>query len=320
MKKYVLKFGALAGVVMLVASLVAEAATMPYASEEPSTAAPTALASHEMKFVTTSGVHSPGQTIRINFGVNGYTLNDNTQKSYRMTVGSSDNCEATSGWTNKLLANSPAAGKWGVVDNKVDDYVTFTAPTDATTGEIPANRCVWISVGGPNSTNGALFVNNPNPEGVKPLTIDGTFGDTGSFNALIVTATPNFSVSNVHLIVNADHTLKIDDAAITYSLPPTAGELQFTFLPSSCSSGGFAAIKSALNTFPYCGDPIGFALLRPNDYYWNNNATGWLVIGACHDANIDCGDNPSNWDVGFISAVEIKSGLKPGTITLKNSI
>jgi hypothetical protein len=84
-------------------------------------------------------------------------------------------------------------------------------------------------------------------------------------------------------------------------LPPNAGELELYALPDSCLGKTLAETKQHLLTFPYCGDPIGFAISRPSDYFWRPDANSRYVIGYCKSKDIDCGDHPEDFVIIFVS-------------------
>ena len=99
-----------------------------------------------------------------------------------------------------------------------------------------------------------------------------------------------------------DGSAKINfDVSIKDILPPNAGELELYALPDSCLGKTLAETKKHLLTFPYCGDPIGFAISRPSDYFWRPDANSRYVIGYCKSKDIDCGDHPEDFVIIFIS-------------------
>jgi len=99
-----------------------------------------------------------------------------------------------------------------------------------------------------------------------------------------------------------DGSAKINfDVFIKTILPPNAGELELYALPDSCLGKTLAETKQHLLTFPYCGDPIGFVISRPSDYFWRPDANSRYVIGYCKSKDIDCGDHPEDFVIIFIS-------------------
>ena len=105
---------------------------------------------------------------------------------------------------------------------------------------------------------------------------------------------------------------KIDLSTLNFSPPPGAGELELYALPDRCL-GTLAEIKRNLLTYPYCGDPIGFPVFRPQDYSWKINFDERVLLGFCQDADrVDCGDNPEAFKIVFISDEILRPGVAPG--------
>jgi len=140
---------------------------------------PSTVSNHEIYFVTPTGVDASTDTITLTFAA-GFTMGSVAFGDMDLAVDNDGNCDGT--WTDKTLAATPAAGVWGVgVSGQV---ITFTAPTDATTGEIPAGYCVQIEIG-TNASGGSIQITNPTA-GVKDIDIGGTFGDTGKIKVAII--------------------------------------------------------------------------------------------------------------------------------------
>ncbi len=158
------------------------------------------LSDHEIKFVTPTGVQASTDTITLTFESN-YALGTFALLNYDLGAGDSNNC-TTAGFTEKTLATSAAAGVWGVGTS--GQVVTFTPPTDATTGEITADRCVRIRIGSNAVTGGggATVVTNPTTNGDFTIIFGGGFADTGTLatnivadDSIDVTATVDTSIS-----------------------------------------------------------------------------------------------------------------------------
>ncbi len=144
-------------------------------------------ANHTIEFVTPTGVDQTTDTIIIAFDDTGdaYNLTGLTYQDVDLAIDNDGNCDGT--WTDKTLGSTAASGVWGVNINTTNDQITFTAPSNATTGEITAGYCVQIEIG-TNATSGATGTNqivNPS-SGTYVTAISGTFGDTGRFAVAIV--------------------------------------------------------------------------------------------------------------------------------------
>ncbi len=162
-------------------SLAARAATITGYSDLVSRLAINTAANHEIKFVTPTGVNASSDTITVTF--------ESDHDLSAIVVGDIDLALDTSAPTNdcigaftdKTLASSAAASPtWGVgVSGQV---ITFTAPTDAAAGEIPADTCVRILIG-LNATTGGTGTHqivNPSVAVAHAIGIAGVFGDTGT--------------------------------------------------------------------------------------------------------------------------------------------
>lgn len=122
--------------------------------------------------------------------------------------------------------------------------------------------------------------------------------------------------SGVAVQVKEDGEAKIDLSTLNFSPPPGAGELELYALPDRCL-GTLSEIKRNLMTYPYCGDPIGFAVFRPQDYSWKINVDERVVLGFCQDADrVDCGDHPEAFKIVFISDEVLRPGVAPGNYSL----
>lgn len=141
------------------------------------------LSNHNIVFTTPTGVDAATDTVTFDF--TGFGLGS-------VGVGDIDFSHGTTGVeTAETLASSPAAGVWGVSFSGTT--VTLTAPTDAASGEIVAGDRIRILIG-TNAVGGMNQITNPGTEGEYPLTIAGTFGDTGSIG-LAVAESDNVTVS-----------------------------------------------------------------------------------------------------------------------------
>ncbi len=139
-------------------------------------------ANHEIVFRTPSGVNAPTDTITL-------ALPDFTFGA--LDIGDLDlfHGPATGFEITDALAAAPAAGIWGAVI--VGTNITFTAPTDAVLGTIPANDFIGIRIG-TNAVGGVNKLTNPAVSVAALITIGGTFGD---YNSLVVAIVDNDAVA-----------------------------------------------------------------------------------------------------------------------------
>jgi len=122
----------------------------------------------------------------------------------------------------------------------------------------------------------------------------------------------SFPAQGVGIAVNDKSEAKIDFEGLSFNLPNGAGEVELYALPDECL-GTEAEIKQKILTYPYCGDPIGFAVMRPNDYFWKIDRPARFLIGYCKNADsIDCGDHPENFEILFISDTAPNPALPAG--------
>lgn len=170
-------------------------------------------ANHTIKFVTPTGVDQTTDTIVIAFDDTGdaYDLAGVTFSDIDLAIDNDGNCDGP--WTEKTLGATAAANTWGVNINTTNDQITFTAPSNTTTGEIVAGRCVQIEIG-TNATHGGTGMNqitNPN-SGTYITSISGTFGDTGRFAVAILAS------DQIDITAQVDPTLTVIISATTCPL------------------------------------------------------------------------------------------------------
>jgi len=142
---------------------------------------PSTVSNHTIYFVTPTGVESSTDTITITFA-SGFDLATNSVAfgDMDLAVDNDGNCDGS--WTDKTLAATATTNVWGAA--VASQVVTFTPPTNATTGEITAGYCVQIEIG-TNASGGSNRIINPTA-GVKSIDIAGNFGDTGSMKVAII--------------------------------------------------------------------------------------------------------------------------------------
>jgi hypothetical protein len=154
----------------------AVAAALTSSSDTMSRLKQSTLSNHTIKFVTPTGV-AAGQTMTVTFPA-GFTMGSFAVANVDVATGAS--CSSIS--SERTLAGSPSGATWGVA--QAGQIITITSGTDT----ITAGHCVEIEIGS-NATSGgagtAQITNHATP-GTYPVTIGGTFTDTGSASVQII--------------------------------------------------------------------------------------------------------------------------------------
>lgn len=142
-------------------------------------------ANHEIRFITSSGVNAPSDTITIDFPT-GFVMSSVVFGDIDLYHGAVTGFE-----TNETIAASAAAGTWGAAISA--NRLTLTAPTDAGGAEIPASDIVHVRIG-TNAVGGTNQIVNPGATsgGTKTISIAGTFGDVGGIDVFVG---PNDTIS-----------------------------------------------------------------------------------------------------------------------------
>ena len=168
--------------IVLGASIVhvelAYAAALTTLSDTQSTVKVSQASDHTIQFVTPTGV-TAGQNITITFPP-GWTMGALATTSVDFATSTSASC---SGFADALVSNSPSGLTWGV--STTTSVITITSGTAV----IPANRCIQIELGS-NATSqgtGSTTIVNPSSATSSVILIAGSFGDTGSITATIIT-------------------------------------------------------------------------------------------------------------------------------------
>ncbi len=185
----------------------AQAATLTKIKDTLSTVTASTIANHTIQFVTPTGVEASTDTITLTFET--FTMGSFALTNFDLAVDGDANCDGA--WTDKTLAASAAAGTWGVA--QAAQVVTFTAPTNAASGEITAGVCVQVEIGSNATSGGAGSAQITNPAtGNYDLDIAGVFGDTGAASVSVIA---DDSV-NVTSTVDEYITFTISDTTIGY--------------------------------------------------------------------------------------------------------
>lgn len=134
-------------------------------------------ADHEIQFVTPTGVDASSDTIILTYPADflfGSVAVGDIDLSHGPTTGLE---------TTETLAGSAAAGVWGVTI--ASNAITFTAPSNAASGEIAAGDVVTIHIG-MNASGGANQITNPSSAQMTSIALTGTFGDSLIFSVPII--------------------------------------------------------------------------------------------------------------------------------------
>lgn len=133
-------------------------------------------ANHEIVFLTPTGVDASSDTVTV-------SLPDFTFGS--VAIGDVDLFHGTTTGFEiaDTLAAAPGAGTWGL--SIAGTTLTFTAPTDAGAGTVPAGNRIAIRIG-TNAVGGTNQLTNPASPVIAFVTIGGTFGDSATFGVPIV--------------------------------------------------------------------------------------------------------------------------------------
>lgn len=157
---------------------LAVAAALTTLSDTQSSVKVNTLSDHTIQFVTPTGV-AAGTNIAITFPA-GFTLGQLSFSDVDLATSTSATC---SGFADATLAASQSGLTWGVATSS--QTLTITSGTAV----IPANRCIQIEIGSNATfgTTGVSRITNPASPNSYQISIAGTFGDTGTITANIIT-------------------------------------------------------------------------------------------------------------------------------------
>jgi hypothetical protein len=162
----------LTGVLIVLTPMTAMAAALSDLSDEMSTLKKSTLSSHQIQFVTPTGVESNTDTIiftfQSDFAIGGLSLTD-----LDLAEGNS----SCSSFSELTVAASPGADTWGFATTS--SSITLTAPSSGSTGYVAAGDCIQLQIGS-SAAGGTNVVTNPSTAGSKTIGISGAFGDSGT--------------------------------------------------------------------------------------------------------------------------------------------
>ena len=162
---------------IMCAPSLAMAAPLTDITDEMSTLSDSVVSSHDIRFVTPSGVQYT-ETIIITF--EDFDIGELEVVDVDIAESASAACDTFP--TDLTVAASAAPSVWGVATTS--STITFTAPDD-TAGEITAGRCMQIQLGS-TAALGSNEITNPVSTGNKTIAYTGSFGDTGTSTITIL--------------------------------------------------------------------------------------------------------------------------------------
>lgn len=171
-------FAAVLSVFFVVAPLVpTQAAVLTGRRDIMSRQNPAVASNHEIRFITSTGVDAPTDTMTISFP-SGFSLSTIVFGDIDLFHGAVTGFE-----TSETIAATPAAGVWGAAIS--GQVLTLTAPSDAAAGEITGGDIVNVRIG-TNAVGGTNQITNPSGGGAPVnISLGGTFGDVGGIEVFI---------------------------------------------------------------------------------------------------------------------------------------
>jgi hypothetical protein len=214
-------FTIISGLALLFAFIPATyAAPLTAVSATPTRIVASTAASHVFKYTTPTGVGA-GQYMRITFPA-GFTIGSVAFGDIDVSWGPSTGLE-----NNLTLAAVPATTTWGAA------FTGQALSITSATGTITAGSKVVVTIG-TNATGGVNQITNPTA-GTYVISMDGTFGDTGSV------AIPIIAADQVTLSASVD-------ASMTFSLSGTTSAFGTLSTGSVTTSASDITLTIGTNT------------------------------------------------------------------------
>ncbi len=189
------------------------------------------LASHQIRFMTPSGVQY-NDTVTITFGnqTSSFSFGSFNLADYVLSVGNTTSCDTG---TFAVLPFGPGgiagAGVWGITLAGDPEVLTLTAPTGGS-GQVAANRCLQLKIGS-NVSGGSDVITNAVTPGVERINFAGTFGDTGFVDVPLVSQDTVTVTAQVIMHL----TLNISDTDVEFGL---ATPTESRYATGGIGSGG----------------------------------------------------------------------------------
>jgi len=182
MKKYLIKISGIVTIFALILlAFSIQAGELENEKDVMSRLKASTSSNHSIEFQTPTGVDASTDTITITFPA-GFDLATNSVAFGDMDLEIDATCDGTYE-TSKTLAATHDDGIWGA--SVSSQTITFTAPTDATSGEIAADSCVRIEIG-TNAESGSNQIINPSAGNDYKISFAGEFGDSGALAVSIL--------------------------------------------------------------------------------------------------------------------------------------
>lgn len=162
--------------VLIAAPSLVTAASLSDISDEMTDLTKSAVSSHQIQFVTPSGVQYT-DTIILTFESD-FVIGNLALADINLAEG---NTVCASFGADMTLASAPAPSVWGVATTS--STITFTAPDD-TAGQITDGNCLQIQLG--TSAGGTNLITNPTTAESYTIGYTGSFNDTGTSTVRIL--------------------------------------------------------------------------------------------------------------------------------------
>lgn len=267
-----------------------------------------------LQFTVPTGVDASTDTITVTFDT-GYDLGTFALTDYDFEVGNSGTCSSAS-FTDKTLAASAAAATWGVATTGTPKkVVTLTAPTDATTGEVTAGRCVQLKIGSGATQGGAgaTVVTNPSAGNYDvDITSElGTTDDSGSGSISIISN----DVVNVTSTVDPYITFTVSDNTIGFgALSTSTGRWATGDLTGGDASGGSTPTEAHQLTLA-TNAPSGWAIT----YSGATLTSGGNTITDAATIDEDSDGTPGQEQFGISASTDGNSTIASGYLRDANA-
>jgi hypothetical protein len=224
---------------------------------------------HAIRFMPTFSIDSSDDTIVVDFVPNQTTTDGTTDYDFN-SIGI-DDIELEDDGVSKNLASSASNGVWGVSIDALQDRITFSAPSDASAGEIDSGSVVYVNIG--TDVGGDTRIINPSVVQSYDLSLRLTNGSNVDFGEAEIPIVDDDTV-NVRGYIDTVLTFDIDTASIQ------ADSLDVDTIQWQNSN----TIRYSMNA------PADLASLDPGQYLQvtsagNSKNNGMFEISAVDDVN-----------------------------------
>ncbi len=222
-----------------------------------------ALSNHEIHLQSPSGINGAGQTIVLTFaspftGMSSLTISD--LALFHGPVSGFENQDA--------LAASSGVDTWGVGIS--GQTVTLTAPTNAAPGYITANTFFILQIG--TNAGGTHQITNPATAGEYQISINGSFGDTGTL-LVPISGNDTVNVSGTIAAPPAPPPGGHDSSPPSSPPPPSIGGISVGAILSSSADISWTTSTATTGVISFGTDPLH--LLST----WTESGSGTTHLG-----------------------------------------